>query len=56
MSDKLAEEEELTFETQNVSLSIRGTCGLISHYDDTTRFIVFEGKVMHYLAGKENGY
>ncbi len=56
VSDKLAEEEELTFETQNVSLSIRGTCGLISHYDDTTRFIVFEGKVMHYLAGKENGY
>ena len=44
VSEPLADDEELSFETENVSLSIRGTCGIIRHYSKTSYIIMLEGE------------
>ena len=44
ISDPLEEGEQLTFETQNVSLSIWGTCGIIRHYAGTSYIVMLEGE------------
>ncbi|MBQ6335456.1 MAG: hypothetical protein IJI46_10340 [Erysipelotrichaceae bacterium] len=37
-------------------LSIRGTSGIVKHYDGVTILIVFEGKAMITMAEEQHGY
>ena len=56
VSKELENDEELTFETENMSLSIRGTCGVIRHYDDWTLIALLEGEAEYTLPGDPNNY
>ena len=51
---ELEEDEELSFETENASLSIRGTCGIVRHHGGITYFAILEGEGEVAIPGEDS--
>ena len=56
VSKELENDEELSFETENMSLSIRGTCGVIRHYEDWTLVSILEGEAELSMPSRPDEY
>ena len=51
VAEPLGDDEELTIESSNMSLSIRGTTGFLRRYDDYTVVAMLEGEAVVEVAG-----
>lgn len=57
VSEELKEDEELTFETENMSLSIRGTCGIVRYHRNLCYVAILEGEAeLQLMNGLSNSF